>query len=416
MALPLLPEPLPLAPTTRGPRAVSLALAVLCLMLPSIGCGSSEPSVDAPTPGEPSDSPAFVLGSRIRTPDGRAFFVSIEPDLEARELDLSRAIELSGFARTYTFDGALYTMDSESLVIRRFRVGADRTVTEDGRFSMAFLGFTRFRPLFAFVEPTRAYYIDPQSSQVVVWNPAEMVLIETLPFDGLFRENFDIRQTGLREVGDRIFLPFAWTRETEFVIVPSVTVLVFDRQTGELEGIFEDDRCVGAGGSFATENGDFYVLGDSHDGRFDVFGEEELPPPCLLRIRSGADGFDPDYYVDMREAMGGAVAIGHMNGLPNGRAVTRVLAIDIDPATVEDPFDLTFQEIWQWVTFDVANPEPTLLDIPLTALPFSPFLVDGSLYVPREGEADSTLYRIDGTQAIAGPTVPGEYLQLHRLR
>lgn len=387
----------------------------LALAPASSGCGSSDATSAEPSPGDPTDAPAFVIGSRIRTPDGRSFFVSIEPDLQARDLDLTRAIELSGFARVYTFRGALYTMDSESLVIQRYQVDADRMATPDGRVSMALQGFTRFRPLFAFVEPRRAYYIDPQTAQVIVWDPEAMTLIETLPIDGISREDFDIRQTGLRIVGDRIFLPFAWTREEDFEIVPSVTVLVFDKRTGEVERIFEDDRCVGAGGSFATENGDFYVIGDSHDGRYDVFGDNDLPPPCLLRILSGADDFDPDYYVDMRAATG-AIAVGHMQGLPNGQAVTRVLAVDIDPTTVENPFDLTFQEIWQWVTFNVADPTPTPLDIPLSALPFSPFQIDGVLYVPREGESDSTLYRVDGTEAVAGPNVPGEYLQLHRLR
>ncbi|MEM8608789.1 MAG: DUF4374 domain-containing protein [Myxococcota bacterium] len=403
-------------PRTDQPLLISSpAFALLLSIAVAAGCGSSDSNGAVEPPDEPDVETAFVLGSRIRTPDGRAFFVSIEPSLEATELDLSEALELSGFARVYTYQGALFTMDSESLVIQRYQVGADRSITPETRLSMALLGFSRFRPLFAFVEPTRAYYIDPQQSQVVVWDPEEMVLIETLPIEGLLRENFDIRQTGLHIVGDRIFLPFAWTRETDFEIVPSVTVLVLDRQTGEPLGIFEDDRCVGAGGGFATENGDFYVLGDSHDGRFEVFGDNALPPPCLLRIRSGADDFDPDYYVDMKEAMG-AIAVGHMHGLPNGQAVTRVLAVDIDPAIVEDPFDLTFAEIWQWVTFNVADPSPTPLDIPLSALPFSPYLVDGELYVPREGETDSTLYRVDGTRAIAGPTVSGEYLQLHRLR
>lgn len=401
-------------PTRRTQITVS-ALAWMVLLGCFSGCGSSDSSTGNNAPAPPEDGSAFVLGSRIRTPDGRAFFVSIETDLESRQLDLSRAIELSGFARVYTFDGALYTMDSESLVIQRYRVAADRTVTPDERVSMAFLGFNSFRPLFAFIDRTRAYYVDLQQGQVIVWDPDAMALIESLPVEGLLRDSYELRQTGLHVVGDRIFVPFAWTREAAFEIVPTLNVLVLDRETGDLERILEDDRCVGAGGGFATANGDFYVIGDSVDGRYDAFGDNDLPPPCLLRIRSGASDFDPDYYVNMLEAME-TEAVGHLIGLPDGQAVTRRLAVDVDLSTVEDPFDLTFAQIWQWITFDVENPTPTPLEVPLSALPFPPFEVDEVLYVPREGEAESTLYRIDGDQVTEGPTVPGEYLQLHRLR
>jgi len=67
---------------------------------------------------------------------------------------------------------------------------------------------------------------------------------------------------------------------------------------------------------------------------------------------------------------------------------------------------------------DIAAESATRLDVPPTSLPFPPLAVDGSLYVHREDPeaGTSTLYRVDGTTAVAGPTVTGEILQLGRIR
>ncbi|MEM9069290.1 MAG: hypothetical protein AAGE52_12325 [Myxococcota bacterium] len=390
-------------------------LAVLTLSC--IACGDDSSVIDA---GGDSDAgvegPAFVVGSRIRTPSGRTFYVSVEPDLNAREIDLSRSLELNGFARSYAFDGAVFVMDSESLEVTRYRVTNDLLLEEEGRLSMAGLGFTTFRVLFVFLSPERAYYIDTQQQQVVRWNPREMVLDGTVPLEGIDRgEQFEFQITGLQRVEDRIFLPIAWTDERALELVRSVAVVVLDAATGETEGVFEDERCVAAGGSFATSNGDLYVIGDNDDGRFSVLGDDDLPPPCLLRVRAGADDFDPDYYVDLRE-LTGAPEVGHLVGLPDGTAATRVLSGDLDLSMVDDPFELTFAEVWDWVLFDVEDLTVRSLGIPLSALPFPPFEVNGTIVLPQESVGRSTLYRVEDGAAIEGLSVAGEFLQLGRVR
>ena len=401
-----------------------LVVVAFALLLPLAGCGDESDPSDAdagpdaePDAEPPPTNPAYLVASRIRTPGGRTFYVSIEPDLEARTLDLSRSLELNGFSRAYAYDGSAFTMDSESLEITRHEVDAALDLQPGASFSMAGLGIRSFRPLFAFLSEERAYYVDLDNDQVVVWNPRAMTLEDTFPLDAVSRAGFESQATSVEVVGDRVFVTLAWTNFTELSVVPSVAVIVIDAAEDRLEGIFEDDRCAAAGGSFVDENGDLYVVGDNDDGRYAVFGATALPPPCLLRVPAGADGFDPDYYLDLRETTG-APELGHLAGLPDRTAVTRVIDESVDVDALGGLLELGGSEIWQWVVLDVDAGTSTELDIPLTALPFPPFVMDGVLYVHREDTEGgiSQLYRVEGGAAIESLTVDGEILQLGRIR
>ena len=283
-------------------------LSRLLLFFALAGCGDggaspSDGGTAAADAGASGDG-AYVVGSRIRTPDGRAFYASLVPDLSAREIDLSASLELSGFARSYAFDGALFTMDSESLQIVRYDVAEDLGLTESDRFSMAGLGFTRFNLGFLFLDREQALYFDDENYQVVRWNPRQMVIEGSASLDELLREDFEIDLFSLHRVGDRVLVPFAWTFIEDFRLVPTVNVAILSASTGELLSVAEDDRCAAAGGAFVGPEGDLYVLGDNGAGAYSVFGDNDLGPPCLVRIRAGADDFDPDYYVDMRSLTG----------------------------------------------------------------------------------------------------------------
>ncbi|MEN0061216.1 MAG: hypothetical protein AAGA48_03645 [Myxococcota bacterium] len=366
----------------------------------------------------PSDGgPAYVVGSRIRTPSGRTFYISVEPDLEARPLDLARSIELNGFSRSYTFDGAVFAMDAESLQITRYDVAADLTLTAGQTLSMANLGLNGFRPLFLFISPELAYYVATDVPLIVPWNPTEMVIGEPIPIEGITREGFDIEATDIHRAGDRAFVTISWTDDFAVQAEPVLAVLAFDVVTGAVQGIFEDARCAVAGGSFVGDDGALYVLGDNGDGRYAILGGQDLPPPCVLRVPAGANTFDPNYYVDVR-ALTGVVQVGAFAGLSSGQAVTRVIDESFDPKTVEDPRDLTFSEIWDWVLLDLPAGESRSLDIPPSALTFPPFAVDNRLFVHREDAEDgtSTLYEVEQGMARESLTVTGEVLQFDRVR
>ncbi|MEM6295169.1 MAG: hypothetical protein AAGA54_28115 [Myxococcota bacterium] len=359
----------------------------------------------------------YVLGSRIRTPSGRTFYASLLPNLEPQTVDLSKAIELNGFARSFAFDDSMFLMDSESLEIQRYAVDEELQVTFENRVSMAQTGVSTFTTNFVFIAPDRAFYLDIAGLQIIPWNPKEMTVGQPVPIEGVEREGFVAFASGLHATEDRLYVPLGWTSDDllENSALPVVGVLIIDAVTGETLSVIEDDRCGVAGGGVLRENGDFYVLGDSADGRYNAFGPVNLAP-CLTRVLAGTDAFDPDYYVDMR-TLTGAPEVGDIVGLPDGTAVTRVVIDGVDPSAVEDPFDLTLMEIWEWVKIDLDAGTAVRLDIPPSALTFPPFAVGDRLAVQREREdGTSTLYIIEGDGTVESVVVEGEILQFGRLR
>lgn len=114
--------------------------------------------------------------------------------------------------------------------------------------------------------------------------------------------------SGITVRGDQAFqtlVPFdaiGWkTSKTD-----KVYVAVYSYPEFELEKIIEDDRSGPAGafntrsGIFATESGDIYTI--SHSG----FGyTQRTKEPAVLKIPSGSDEFDKDYYFKTAEADNG---------------------------------------------------------------------------------------------------------------
>lgn len=380
------------------------------------GGGDPAPDLGAPVAGE-----AYVLGSRIRMPSGRTFYATMLPSLEPTTVDLSESLEISGFARSFAFDGAVFTMDSESLTIVRWAVDDALALSEVDRLSMANLGFSSFNALFAFLAPDRAVYIDPQQRQVVLWNPRDMVVEGTVPFGAAaLREQFEeVEILSIAVSGDRLLLPIAWTTEDRFIAEPTVGVLILDAFTGETLDVITDDRCAVAGGAFATDNGDVYVIGDSGGGAFEVFGDNDLPPPCVLRVRAGQSVFDPDYYVNLSDVAASPIAA-RLVGLPSGVAVTRVVAEDVDPDEFTDPFLLTLLDIWEWRLLDlVAGTAQTLPEVPRTAVTFPPVALPGGpiALIQESTDGTSTLFLVRENGTVArSVTVTGEILQLGRVR
>jgi len=394
------------------------ALGALLLVVAGAGCGDDGGDGGSPPDDRSPDDPAFLAASRVLTPNGRTLFVSVEPDLDARTIDLGGALELNGFSRAYAFDGSVFTMDSESLQITRHEVTADLRLEPGATFSMAGRAVRGFRPLFAFLSAEKAYYVDLDGFEVIIWNPSTMEIEGSFPIPEVDREGFEEEATDIEMIGDRVFVTLAWTDFNDLDVIPVVAVVILDGDEDRLIALPEDDRCVAAGGAFVGGDDELVVIGDNDDGRYALLGDDELPPPCLLRIRAGEDGFDPNFYVDLA-ALTGAPEVGHIAGRPDGTAITRGLGREVDLDEVDDVRDLAFAEVWEWVVLDLDEGTSSSLDVPLSALPFPPFEVRDELYFQREdGDAGrSTLYRVDeDRRAEESLTVTGEFLQLFRIR
>lgn len=392
------------------------------LALTASACGDNQ-AAPAPDAGSPpltdamSGSPAYLVVTRVVNPNGRNVYLSALPSLEPTTIELSQTLELSGLSRAFTFDGAVFAMDGETGQVARYEVDDELRFSETARFSMANLGITGFRSAFAFISPTRAYYVDVTNLQVVVWNPRAMEIVGTFSIAGLAREGFNISAEAPQVGGDRVIVPIGWSNLTQGTFHPAVGLLVLDAQVDELIGILEDDRCAVGGGGFFDDQGDFYVIGDTSHGVYEAFGPDTVPQACLLRLAAGSSDFDPEFV----EPMGGLADNPYFSGLtgtPDRALLTRGFAPDVDLSMLTNPSEYFSLKAWLWRLIELDTGSSTEVELPPHVLSFGPFSVDGEFFLPQfdEDTQQTVLYRLSDKQPVESVTSPGEVQNVGRIR
>lgn len=383
---------------SRSTRFYSLVLPAVAV---ASACSDDSPGDDAGPQDATADrnldgatEPVYVVATRIRTPDARTVYVNLYPDLSAREIDTSAALELPGLSRIGVFDGRVFAFDGETGNVIRYAALDDLTLREEGRFSMAGLGVVRFRTTFAFLSTTRAYYLDIPGQQMVVFNPSALEIVGTFPVPEVRRDGFDASGGRLRRIGDEVFAPVSFSNLGTGDFVRSVSTIVIAANEDRVLRTLEDDRCVVVGGSFVDDN-QFYALGDAGAGLYDAFGPEPQPP-CLLRASIGASEFEASFMLTLAEVTG-RPRVSDAVGRGDGTFLTRVFDSDVDLSMV-DPTGYYSLEVWRYAVIDVVNETASFAqDLPLSGISFDPFVVDGAYYgqLVDETSASTTLYRIE---------------------
>lgn len=400
-----------------------LAILFLLLALPALGgCGDSG-SDNGSTGGiGGTDTDAFLVSNRVRDPSGRAIFLSVLPTLEAGEIDISQAIEVSGLSRALVFEGKVFVFDGESGVVTRYVADGDglrEDTLENGARARFNLGTQQFTSAIAFINSERAYYVDIRFEDLVfVWNPTTMTRISTFPAPEVRREEFSASGGGMVVIDDFVLLPISWFNDDRLNVVETAAMVVFSASEDRVIGVIEDGRCIISNAAFA-EDGAVYLMADTGGGIPDALAPPgtDFPPPCLLRWTPGAEAFDSDFYRDLEEITGypfvqGAVSRG------DGTFVTLVYTSDIDPRTLT-PQELVDDRLWQWAVVDFQGSRSTLIEsIPPGGVSSMPWVVDGEYYVQffEDDFSRSSLFELDTPNATERMSVVGEFRNVARIR
>ena len=394
-----------------------LALLVVAAVVHASGCADDS--------GGTGDAGSFLLVNRVRTPDARTLFLTVLPSLDVGDIDSSTlGLEVPGVSRGRVYNGKVYVFDGETGVVTRYRVGTGTLVEdtlEDGsraRFSMMREGITRFTTTIVFLSPERAYYIDTLAqNQVVVWNPTEMRVTSTFPAPELGREGFNTTGSNILVLGDFVVMGVSWLNENEATFVPLAAMIVVSATEDRVIGLIEDDRCMSTRSVFIDE-GDVYAIGDANAGLAELVAPPgTVPPPCLLRWTAGDQDFDPDFYVDLREAVGVPLVSGAL-GRGDGTFVTQAYSSDVDFATLE-PRQLLDDALWQWAVVSFRSDASTLIEsIPPGGISSIGWVIDDEYLVPEFDDAgrSSSLFRIDGNSVTELLSVPGEIFGVERIQ
>ncbi len=370
---------------------------------------------------------AYLVFNRIRTPTSRTMIASVIDDLAHGQLDVEAGFEQSGFSRAREFQGKIYTFDGEDGSITRWRVNDQLELVEDvlddgstpASFSMAREGVSSFSTPMAFVDAETAIYFDFffGQSQVIVWNPTEMIIEDVIQVPEMQRDGLDPQAKDAVVVDDFVVLPISWSDFFQNQIIETTAMAIFSASDGSFIEIVEDDRCVAARDPFVRD-GKVYLVGDSVRGLAPLaVPSADLPPPCLLRWTPGESEFDSDFYVDLEAALGTSLLSGAL-GRGGDTAVFLTYTSNEDPESF-GLREILDENVWQWQVYDIAADENRIVDtIPAQGVSSLGWVIDGEYLVPRfDAEAGETsLYRIDDDGSTELLTVTGEIFYVSRIR
>lgn len=397
------------------------------------GCGGDDTEV-VPTEATGSLSPEpsgaagelFAFVSQVTTQDATTTFLALTSALPTDTLDLSNAMELSGFGDAVRFEDKLYVSNGETLELERYRIDGDQIVPE-AKLSLQGRGIDFLGELF-FVDSEHAYTVNGAQYALIEFNPATMTITDEHDLATLRREGWGSEYRGgfVRAVDGKLFFYWAYTNDrTEFI--NDFVLGVFDTVSRSLNVIEQQDCPATAGfGGFFDEQGDLYLIADSFGG-FTFFGNSEPKSACVLRVRAGSDSIDPDYRFSPTLALGNGLAPWGLYYAGNGLAYTTA----VDPARLpeyDSVFEFIFAPVHQGWTLDIRNQTAALIEaMPPDAVGFESVTLDEQLLVPRSTAAadiydvndiQTTVYGLRGSDGAASRlfTMPGYLGNAVRLR
>lgn len=352
-----------------------------------------ENDAGAQSPAEEHGTAAYVFTNRVRTPDSRTNFLSLLPSLDAQEVNLERALPVPGVSRVRVHEGKVFVFEGETATVVRYGVSEELELEEEARFSMAGAGVARFLTSILFISAERAYYLDTDLGQVVVFNPSAMELVSTFDVPGFQREGFPLVSIGRPAVvADQVAVSVSFSNFDQTDAVLKVIVVALSATRDEVIAVAEDDRCALGGSGFAYD-GAYYATGEWVSGAYElVIGTHA--PSCMLRYDPQTEAFDMDYYVDLPAATGVphfSGFFGPQDGTLAFRAYDAAQSVSELAGTLSGAPEYFGLELWRWGLFDVDTQTAALVDgLPLTGQSFAPSTIDGKFYVPVIDEETQT--------------------------
>jgi hypothetical protein len=356
--------------------------------------GDTPPDGDTPPPEQ--DEPLYAVGASVFGDEGNnTSYVALLPSLAADvAIDYGQVLEVGSASTIFGPEkGSFFAVGlDEAATVTKY------DVTDDGRFlereTLDFAGYGlthmwRDPGLVPFLSADKAYVLDAGELQVVIWDPAGMALLGSFPIDDVADPDYPITRFEPDPTfrGDQLVVLV--THATEDVTAPYSSLLTIDTKNDRVVSVVREERCGGLWDSVKDSKGDIYFstgVWDAAQNR--VLGSEVAAPPCMVRLRAGEDGFDPDYLVDSA-SIGGYPAGGLVSG-GGDTAYIKVLDEAALPPIGPEDFDTVWGGAnWQWWRFELGSSAPAA---PVTGLPRSnggggELIVDGKTYV-RNATAD----------------------------
>lgn len=328
-------------------------------------------------PENPEAESGYLLAYRVETPEGRVYYMEVNEEIPSKS-NVSEAVELGLNYRIYSYNGHPYTWSQGDAIITKWNV--DKTtlkLSRDGNISFANTGISGDVAPPVFLSETQAFFSKLAEGVIVEWNPATMEItkvhnVDPLPDVGAqidwYKDWFKYPfQEGKILMTIELGTPSACCPE---YTKPGAMVAIFDPVTSSIQ--YKNDERLYSNGlnMLPGENGSWYLTPGRRNAfvtpYFDV--DESLPNPFAV-VRLNADGtFDPDFYVDLSEALPVTFYASSTFLLDNKLVFTYV-----DATEYEHPD--SYNE--RWSVYGVGDFKTVVLDLETKEVtPFTGFEVD----------------------------------------
>ncbi|WP_426752078.1 hypothetical protein [Myxococcus sp. Y35] len=416
-------------------RVSRLFVAALALSLaPACSDDDSDPQPNPPDSGTPDsgtpdsgtpETPVYSVITQVRTAQGSQSYIVLTDTLERTEpLSLDNAIEVSGRALGHGIPGAgaLYISSDEGATVTRYDLVDGNRLEQGETVSFEGVGVNsigEYQHNFHYVSPTKAYYFDGRTSQVIVWNPTDMTLTRTVPIPNLAVSGaLTSFTTHPVTSGNLVMVAAAWRPATGIGITPRAGMVVVDTETDAVT-FATDDRCGYVRDGVLGPDGAVYVATETYGSAVYRVSTSSAPAPCLLKFDPETKAFDAAFYRELSSFTGGA-ATGSLLPGPNGAAYLRVLDETLYTVTSETvPRALASAQVWTWWKLDLSAFTATHVEA-LQAGAGSSFVHpvedDRMVYVDFINNSSATAYREltdeSGTELFTHQGMSFSFLQL----
>lgn len=402
------------------------------LALASAACSSDDGGAfhapgQAP-PVEVNDSPLYAVSASVFGEEGNTSYVALVPSLdESTSIDYARVLELGSASSIFGPEkGSFFAVGlDEAPTVTKYDVNAEGGFIERQTIDFSGYGLTymwRDPGLVPFLAANKAYVIDNRELQVVIWNPAAMAIVGSFSLAEVEDAEYPLTRFEIAPTfrGDELLVLVTHSTEDD-VGAPYSTLMTIDTVNDRVASVVREERCGGLWDSVKDSKGDIYFASGTWDAAQNrVFGGDVETAPCIVRVRAGERGFDPDYFVGSA-SIGGFPAGGLVSGGGDTAYIKVLDETALPPIDAED-FDAVWGgEVWRWWRFELGSSTPAA---PVTSLPLSnggggEVMVEDKTYV-RNATADfarTTLLDMSAEgEPISGLTLRGYPYGIVRLR
>lgn len=338
--------------------------AILSLLAAAlVGCSGDDG--ETPAPGG-SSGPLYAIGGYFIDPDGNwlAYLATVDDLSAAGQVDVDGAIEFpDDMVYGSPGDGAVYVGDGGRPVIQKWVLGEGDRLEKAAEMGIGQYGIeTGIGALEAmhFVSAEKAYFIDPGTLQAVVWNPTTMETVEAISLAGFAIDGMFNALSSVHRDGDRLLIWGRYWREDD-TAAPLTRLAMLDVKTDAVT-YADDERCGNITFEATDSAGNLYLASHPVQAASVTAGAAGDPAAgaCILRVKAGADDFDPDYMVDLNALVGGTAA----TIMPGPGDTAFILVWEGDPFTPDNFFMAHRLDSWAFHSIVLGDEADTLTRVP----------------------------------------------------